>query len=357
MDYTDYIKSLPKQTATKTILNNPEVISYIRNIYPDIDDISISISAIRRGFSPYCVQCNKVKNDIRKTTCSHKCSFSYLKSTGKYEQYVKTRMHTYKNKHGSGTESSILIAAKTKATRNAKYGKYTSPKGDIACVENMRKLNSVLPEIIMNKYGVSNVSQLDDVKEKKKKTLYENYSVTSIFNIQKYVDERLVTRMRFYENFSKHGEVIEFSVDSKYNSESFVFKCYTCETIEVIPRETFKWRSKKDISPCKVCEPYKESFFEHQVKEFVISIYPNVIPNDRTKIKPKELDLYFPELNKAIECNGEYWHQDEQKEEDKLEACKKVNIELLVIWQKEWDDFREETKTKIKEFIEKKKGS
>ena len=55
--------------------------------------------------------------------------------------------------------------------------------------------------------------------------------------------------------------------------------------------------------------------------------------------KPLELDLYFPQYNKAIECNGKYWHStDEAIERDRIknEFCINNSISLLTVTDQEW---------------------
>jgi len=88
------------------------------------------------------------------------------------------------------------------------------------------------------------------------------------------------------------------------------------------------------------------SKFELSVRNFVNEIYSgSIIYNDRTMIvntltkKNLELDIFFPELNKAIECNGIYWHSSEQsvvKDAIKIDQCNSNNIELLTITDEEW---------------------
>lgn len=96
---------------------------------------------------------------------------------------------------------------------------------------------------------------------------------------------------------------------------------------------------------CYIINNYT-SKFELEVRGYVSSIYSGeVIYNDRTLVfnkhtkKPLELDLYFPEYNKAIECNGEYWHStDEAVERDKIknEFCNNNDISLLTVTDQEW---------------------
>ena len=58
------------------------------------------------------------------------------------------------------------------------------------------------------------------------------------------------------------------------------------------------------------------------------------IKNDRSILKGKELDIYIPQKNLAIECNGVYWHSLKPKKYhyEKWNNCKEKNIQLLTIW-------------------------
>jgi len=86
----------------------------------------------------------------------------------------------------------------------------------------------------------------------------------------------------------------------------------------------------------------------------------NIIENDRTQIiNPKtgynlELDIYIPSLNKAIEFNGEYWHMSDYskyKDKQKIEQCKEMGINLIIIKETDWINNKEECYNIIKEFI------
>jgi len=59
----------------------------------------------------------------------------------------------------------------------------------------------------------------------------------------------------------------------------------------------------------------------------------------------------MPTLNKAIEYNGEYWHQNENRDLLKQQLCKEKNIGLLIVWENEWLNEGEKFKEKIEEFI------
>ena len=96
---------------------------------------------------------------------------------------------------------------------------------------------------------------------------------------------------------------------------------------------------------------------EIQVRNFIESLGIKVSPNNRSQIfSPEtghglELDIFMPNLNKAIEYNGEYWHRDRKRDLLKQELCKLRNIELLTIWENEWVNDKDRCRKEIEKFI------
>lgn len=70
----------------------------------------------------------------------------------------------------------------------------------------------------------------------------------------------------------------------------------------------------------------------------------NYESNVRGLIGKKELDIYLPDNNAAIEINGSYWHSDlylpKNYHYDKALACKKIGIRLIQFWDYEIYDKR-----------------
>ena len=98
---------------------------------------------------------------------------------------------------------------------------------------------------------------------------------------------------------------------------------------------------------CPICwKNQNYSKGEKEIFEYIKQIYDGkIIPNDKTQLinpntgKFLELDVWMPEINKAVEYNGEYWHSLENvKNLDviKKEQCKMKNIDLLVIQENDW---------------------
>jgi hypothetical protein len=115
----------------------------------------------------------------------------------------------------------------------------------------------------------------------------------------------------------------------------------------------FNWNCGVRCGKCDI----KWSKGEKEIVNYIKTIYSGPIKeNDRTQIinpltgKYLELDIYLPELNKAIEYNSIYYHTNQQRDEYKQIWCKENNIDLLVIHDELWRTNKDYNQ--IKKFIE-----
>lgn len=83
---------------------------------------------------------------------------------------------------------------------------------------------------------------------------------------------------------------------------------------------------------------------ERIISEWVTELLPDeiVMTNTRKIIKGYELDIYVPARRIAIEYNGIYWHSEEAGKDknyhhDKWAACKEAGIQLIQVWEDEWN--------------------
>lgn len=103
---------------------------------------------------------------------------------------------------------------------------------------------------------------------------------------------------------------------------------------------------------------------------FVKSLYSGeIIENSRKIIYPYELDIFLPELNFAIEFNGTYHHADprfygvdtmiyyklaeEVWQRDRIKAgrCKKLGINLFVVWEYDWENNRNKIENELSRLL------
>lgn len=81
----------------------------------------------------------------------------------------------------------------------------------------------------------------------------------------------------------------------------------------------------------------------HQaIADFLTSQGLTVDNNNRKVLDGKEIDIYLPEKKFGIEYNGLYWHtenagKDSQYHYDKWETANQKGIQLVQIWEDEWE--------------------
>lgn len=99
----------------------------------------------------------------------------------------------------------------------------------------------------------------------------------------------------------------------------------------------------KRAQGCPECSHHR-SKGEAQMLQFV-SIFAEAETRNRKIVAPKELDIYVPAVNLAIEYCGEYWHaassvEDEpffrKRHAEKHKACEAVGVRLLTVYESEW---------------------
>lgn len=83
------------------------------------------------------------------------------------------------------------------------------------------------------------------------------------------------------------------------------------------------------------------SLAEKEIHDWLLSLGVDALGTVRNVIKG-ELDIYIPSKNLAIEYNGLYWHTDnwgnkKTSHYEKWKACKEKGIQLIQIWEDDWN--------------------
>lgn len=202
----------------------------------------------------------------------------------------------------------------------------------------LKKQKAKLEKTNQERWGVNNISQLEEIKQKKKETVAKHVSEfenqNNCIQVCKVLREFGQTWYRVKGNlnikFIKHGPY------------SFISK----DQIPIIKNYVIDQDHKRGVT----------STGEKDVLNYIKSIYKGkIIKHNRTIIKPLELDIYVPDKNLAIEFNGLYWHStscisskiDKYYHFNKTENCNLKNIRLIHILEPDWINKNEICKSLI----------
>lgn len=116
-------------------------------------------------------------------------------------------------------------------------------------------------------------------------------------------------------------------------------------------------------NPCPKCNHMKSS--QEQAIADYLKIFTTVDQRNRSILKPKELDIYLPEKDLAIEYSGMFWHSHGTEEEERKNKnnhynkyinCANNGIRLITIYESEWLERPYAIKRLLRNAIGKSKG-
>lgn len=253
------------------------------------------------------------------------------------------------------------------------------------CLQTVAKNNKSIENI----QQLTNIFQLECIKTKIKQTFTNKYG-DGIIN-----PGQVFNRKKGYDNFLKNIYVQPlFSYDEynemckhidRYHNKNLLWKCCKCG---------YEFRTNVKRKPkypdgihattivCPKCFHYKGSSIEElELFKYIKTIYLGKIERNNRTILSKdlcsewkgkhEIDIWLPELNKAIEFNGTFYHMDPRfynstslgnngisaneiwhRDQLKLNVFNKLKIKYLIIWQEDWRTQNQICKQQILEFIQ-----
>lgn len=275
---------------------------------------------------------DSVKDKKRESSMQKFGTSCPLQSSSVKDKTEKTMLDRYGVTHPA---QSPAILEKIKTTTIDKYG-----------VDNVSKSPEIQQRIettFLAKYGVKHPTQSVEVVEKIKQT-YSTNKTTDGF-LQDINERRKATSMKTYG--VEHHRQASHSKEARefLDNDDLFTSAVTTTPMNVLakqygisPYPIYSRMKKLGLQPFRAAV----SEFELEVRRFVSDNYRGeIIHNSRDIIPPKELDIYVPELNFAIECNGSYWHselngKDRGYHNDKTNKCLSSGITLFHLWEHDW---------------------
>ena len=346
------------------------VLQFINEVGVDAKTLNV---VIRRGYTEYpilCV-CGNVITNVKRSYCSNECA----KREGQ-KHFEENCIKKYGVRRPAQNK---LIIEKTKLTNLEKYGCEYSFQSDIVkrkieetslkrygtrnptqskeCIEKRKQTNlekyggnaplsseeirNKVKETNLKRYGVENVFQHEDIKEKLQETNIQHYGTPyykmsdeykNIINIKAFI--------RLKDTLEEKNNIQLISTQEEFLLNKRIYKCLVCGEIFENVENSYVFIH------CPHCIKTCYSLKEKELVGYIKSIYDGkIIENDRTILQGKELDIYVPEHNLAIEFNGSYWHSnifcDDNFHLNKTVMCLDRNIKLIHIFENYWDSNKE----------------
>ena len=220
-------------------------------------------------------------------------------------------------------------------------------------------------------YGKDNPLKVEELKEKIRATNTERYGHSCIFKTDK--SKNRIVEKYGHENVWSNREVIEkikkVRTDNylkrlsekipnfvRLENDTFIIKCNDCNDEYSIARSVYFKRVQHGIKTCTNCNKvYSKNHTQSIIYDFILELAPDAIINDRTLLNGKEIDIYIPSKQIAIEYNGVYWHSDiyvdDTYHRNKTELCELLGIQLIHLYEDDWDMKSEIVKSRIKNLL------
>lgn len=261
-----------------------------------------------------------------RTYCSRKCACQH---THKNKEVKKLRIRGI-GKSNKDPEIRKLMTEKANNTKS----KFSQQKKS--------EILSKRQKTTLDKWGVDNISKNKSIKSKISKKLKESLPKSHM--------SKLINKINNQNKF----DII--NIDSDNIGSEFILKCKKCSEPFEISRTLFNQRGRFSINQCLKCNPIgNNSNFEQEVLGFISNIYTGPISSKFKYHRKYEIDVYLPELNIGIECNGLWWHSEEYKENDyhikKSNFFKDLGIKIIHIWEDDWKLKSEIVKSRLKNVI------
>lgn len=261
-----------------------------------------------------CLSCNKIFDSYasqKKQFCSRDCLYEF-------------------NKTEEG------LQAKSAKIQNTKKSKGTSGKEERECKQCKNTFTALKSE---TKSFCSKSCRYEYIASNKDLMLEKQYKT----NEERY-------GYRFPTQNKNISESIRKTASERYGSSHPRFS-----------DEAVKKRLETCIS--KYGKPYAPSFCnqskdEMELVEYIKSILPTqfIEENNRTLLKGKEVDVYIPSKQIAIEYNGLYYHSELKIAErkyhlNKTKSLEKLGVRLIHIFSDEWCNKKDIVKKKIQNIL------
>lgn len=288
------------------------------------------------GYQKFCGnKCSMASEDTQnklKNTCLERFGVEHAAQNESIKKKIVDNAITKYGGMGNASESSLK---KYQETCLERYGDTSPSRTEII-------KNKIIQNTIFKHGGMGNGSPKSFAKFKQ--SCLEKYGDENPMHI---TEIKLKLKKTNNEKLLKNNENI-LNVEEIEGSRIYTCKCphpecnKCSEKTYKIESHRYWGRRYNNTEPCTNLIPHRQVFSSGtSIELFVQSILDEYNiqyeTNNRTLISPKELDIYIPSKNLAIECNGVFWHSLKKKPSNyhikKFQECQEKDVQLITLWE------------------------
>ena len=305
---------------------------------------------------PSCLICNsevsfKNLKEGFKSYCSAKCS-------REDPEIQMKRKNTMKERYGVETASKNKDIAQKISSKNKIL---FSPGSELKlkCEETLEKRYGVknpmdfkeFKEKISNSFQSKSKDEKEEIIQKRKKTSKLKYGIESFVNIEKRNETLLKKYNVCHPSQVQCSEEWNKIEDKKKFLESTLIQKHPLKIARdfgLAFSTVYNYINRYDLKHL-VRKTFKA---EEEINEFVKNLGFETETNNRSILNGKEIDIFVPGKNFAIEHDGLFWHsvyhgKDENYHLSKTEIARDKGIELFHVFEREWMEKQEIVKSMI----------
>jgi len=288
-----------------------------------------------------------------KQTCLEKYG---VENPSQLKEVKQKRKQTCLKKYGAEHPlQNKNVLNKLQKTNIKKYGNVCSAQNDEVknkikntCLERYEaehffqseEVKEKIKQTNFERYGVENPSQNIEIKNKQKQTNLKKYGFTQFSKTKKYKEKVKQTNIEKYgvEHSSQNKEIKEKIKQTRI--EKGLTKLYDGKTIKewaqdpniasVMTIRRVIWSGglpKETRVNCSSLEIIVKHFLKKQNINF---IHDKILPEHKGMRKGfKRPDFLLPDYNLIIECDGEYYHLDKEKDKIRNKTYKDIGYKVL----------------------------
>ncbi len=218
--------------------------------------------------------------------------------------------------------------------------------------QKIAKIQIKTQQTNLERYGVTNAFKNPEIQQKHINTLMEKYGVTNSYQIP-HIKEKAIVNSHTMEANNKRATTVKTKIkriEKEFNctqAQKILNKTkscgwYQCGVVEFLKIDGLLFVKNEDISTIMDYDNNSYNVYSMTEKKIVAAIKScykgKVIENSKKIIHPKELDIYLPKLQIAVEYNGVWFHSEEAGTNknyhlDKSLLCREKGIRLIHIYE------------------------